>query len=204
MPLVCVFLFASPCPAAQKVELLSLPADLDLNCLVPLLNRGEITSIMSKKDGELKQVTLITIVNATPAKTWAVVNDYDHYNEFMTKNLVTKVIGHDGADTIVAYYIELPGPNFKYTLRHHPIPPNRIDAWPENDKGDIKTGAYRWEFFPYAEGTKTFLVYTLYTDIRDTSWIIRLALRADPSIEHMLNSSSAFVHIRSIKKRAEE
>jgi hypothetical protein len=113
------------------------------------------------------------------------------------------VISREGNDAVLSYTIDLPGPDFEYTLRHHHTPYTRVDIRPENDKGDIKTGAWRWELIPLSE-TRTVLVYTLYTDIRESSWVLKMALKSDPSMEHGINIATGLVTISAIKRRAEK
>lgn len=188
--------------AKNRVELASLPEKMDLAALGPLLEKGEITLVSSNRDGGFKQGSVICLVAASPAKTWNAVTDYEHYAAFMPNVARIRILKREGSDAVLAYELDIPGPNFFYTLRHHHTPPTRVDIWPEDDKGDIRTGCWRWELFPYAGG-RTILVYHLYTDVRESSWILRQALKADPSMEHGLNVATGLVTVRAVKRWAE-
>lgn len=188
--------------AKNQVELASLPAKMDFAALGPLLEKGEMTLISSNPDGSFKQGTVICLVAASPGKTWAAVTDYEHYADFMPNVERIRILKREKDDAVLAYELDIPGPNFFYTLRHHHVPPSRVDIWPEDDKGDIRTGSWRWELFPYAGG-RTVLVYHLYTDVRESSWILRQALKADPSMEHGLNVATGLVTVRAVKRWAE-
>lgn len=187
----------------RKIELAPLPDKFDVCTMAPMLDQGELIWVNSQKDGQFKQASIMSIVNATVRKTWDAVTDYDHYNEFMPNAKKIVVLSRQSNDAILSYTIDLPGPDFIYTLRHHHTPYTRVDIWPENDKGDIKTGAWRWELFPLGEN-RTVLVYTLYTDIRESSWILNIALKSDPSMEHGINIATGLVTINAIKRRAEK
>jgi ribosome-associated toxin RatA of RatAB toxin-antitoxin module len=187
----------------RKIELAPLPDKLDVVAMAPMLTQGELIWVNSQEDGKLKQASIMSIVNAPVKKTWDAVTDYDHYNEFMPRAKKIIVLSREGGDAVLSYTIDLPGPDFVYTLRHHHTPMTRVDIWPENDKGDIKTGAWRWELFPYSEN-KTILVYTFYTDIRESSWILKIALKSDPSMEHGINIATGLVTVNAIKRWAEK
>ena len=187
----------------RKIELAPLPDKFDVCTMAPMLDQGELIWVNSQKDGQFKQASIMSIVNATVRKTWDAVTDYDHYNEFMPNAKKIVVLSRQGNDAVLSYTIDLPGPDFVYTLRHHHTPYTKVDIWPENDKGDIKTGAWRWELFTLGEN-RTVLVYTLYTDIRESSWILNIALKSDPSMEHGINIATGLVTINAIKRRAEK
>jgi ribosome-associated toxin RatA of RatAB toxin-antitoxin module len=194
---------ASASAKPRKIELAPLPEKFDVSAMAPMLDQGELIWVNSQKDGQFKQASIMSIVNATVKKTWDAVTDYDHYNEFMPNAKKIIVLSRDRDDAVLSYTIDLPGPDFVYTLRHHHTPYTKVDIWPENDKGDIKTGAWRWELFPYGEN-KTILVYTFYTDIRESSWILKIALKSDPSMEHGINIATGLVTVNAIKRRAEK
>lgn len=193
-------------PASAKpgrIQLAPLPEKLDVRAMAPMLDQGEIIWVSSQKDGKLKQASIMSVVNAPVKKTWDAVTDYENYNEFMPNAKKIVVLSRQGGDAVLSYTIDLPGPDFVYTLRHHHTPYTKVDIWPENDKGNIKTGAWRWELFPLGEN-RTVLVYTLYTDIRESSWILNIALKSDPSMEHGINIATGLVTINAIKRRAEK
>ena len=187
----------------RRIELAPLPDKFDVSTMAPMLDQGELIWVNSQKDGQFKQASIMSIVNATVKKTWDAVTDYNHYNEFMPNAKKIIVLSRDRDDAVLSYTINLPGPDFVYTLRHHHTPYTKVDIWPENDKGDIKTGAWRWELFPLGEN-RTVLIYTIYTDIRESSWILKIAIKADPSMEHGINIATGLVTINAIKRRAEK
>lgn len=201
--ILCLAIAGTASAKPRKIELAPLPEKLDVRAMAPLLEQGELIWVNSQKDGKFKQASIMAVVNAGVKKTWDTVTDYDHYNEFMPNAKKIVVLSREGNDTVLSYTIDLPGPDFVYTLRHHHTPYTKVDLRPENDKGDIKTGAWRWELIPLSEN-KTVLVYTLYTDIRESSWVLKMALKSDPSMEHGINIATGLVTISAIKRRAEK
>jgi len=190
-------------PGGQKVELESVSNRIDLAELAPFLARGELSFVESKKNGKLKQVTVIGLINAEPHRVWSALTDYDHYAEFIPSVVEATVIKREGADVVVEYEIEVPGSNVEYTRRHRHFPKKRIEIWLEDEEGDIQTGGWRWEIISHAGGKKTILVHTAYYNVAESSWILRQFLKSNPTTEHGLNVASAQVGVRAMKKRAE-
>lgn len=186
------------------VEIESLVSRQEVTSLLPLLKRGEISLVRSRRDGRLKQVTVVGLVQAPPAKVWAVITDYAHYTRFMPSVEECEVTRRERNDVVVSYELEVPGVNMEYRLRHRHTPQSRIDIWLEDDDGDIQTGGWRWELWPHAGGSQTILLYHLYTDVRESSWILRQALETQPAMEHGLNVATGLVTVRAIKKQAEK
>jgi hypothetical protein len=188
--------------AGRKVELSPLPKEINVASMAPLLEKGDMMWISSHKDGRLKQATIMAIAQAPLEATWEALTDYDHYIDYIPNAKSITVVSRTGNDVVIKYVISLPVSNFKYTLRNRHTYPLRIDSWPEDDKGDIKTGAWRWELIPLGQN-KTIIVYTFYTDIRESSWMIKFVLRIDPSMEHSINIATGMVTVNAMRRRAE-
>ena len=199
---------ASPVDSARagqpQVKLESITSTVDVQKLLPFLARGELAFVESKPNGKLKQATVMAQVLAPPAVVWKVLTDYEHYADFIPNVAEAKVVKREGNDVVVAYEIEVPGSNVEYTRRDRLFPPNRIEGWVDDDEGDITRGAWRWQLFPVAAGTKTILVLTLYYDVSESSWILRQFLKSNPTTEHGLNVASGQVAVRAMKQRAEK
>jgi hypothetical protein len=187
----------------RKIELSPLPDKINVASMAPMLDKGDMIWVSSYKDGKLKQATIMSIVNAPLKTTWNALTDYDHYMDFIPNAKRITVLSREGNDVVLKYVISLPVSNFSYTIRNRHTYPTRIDSWPEDDKGDIKSGAWRCELFSFGED-KTILVYTFYTDIRESSWIIKFVLKIDPSIEHSINIATGMVTVSAIRRWAED
>jgi ribosome-associated toxin RatA of RatAB toxin-antitoxin module len=202
--LAAALLLPSPTIAVKQVKLGSLIGRVDFKPLVPLLEKGELSLVESYRSGRLRQVTVVALVKATPDRVWRVLTDYENYVDFMPNLDEIEITKRQGADVVIDYELEVPGPNMDYTLIHHHVPKTRIDVTLADDEGDIQTGAWRWELIPHQNGGQTILVYSLYTDVRESSWVLRQVMKSQPSLEHGLNVATGLVTIRAIKKRAEK
>ncbi len=188
----------------KQVKLGTIVGRVDFDPLVPLLRKGELSLVESYRSGRLRQVTVIALVKASPDRVWSVLTDYDHYVEFMPNLDEIEITRREGSRVVIAYELEVPGPNMDYTLIHQHTPKKTIEITLADDEGDIQTGAWRWELIPHQNGGQTILVYSLYTDVRESSWVLRQIMKSQPSLEHGLNVATGLVTIRAIKKRAEK
>lgn len=187
----------------NRPELVSLADKLNISALTPLVEQGEICLIHSDQTGKFKQATIICLVDATPKDLWCIVTDYERYMEFMPKLANISVLKRQGNDVIVAYELDMPGPNFSYTLHHRHRPTDRINILVENEGWDIRTGSWRWEFIPGPKADKTLLIYYLSTDVRESSWLLKQALKSQPNMEHGINVATGLMTVKAIKNRAE-
>jgi ribosome-associated toxin RatA of RatAB toxin-antitoxin module len=202
--LIAALLLPFPIGAVKQIKLGSLIGRVDFESLVPLLEKGELSLVESYRSGRLWQVTVVALVKASPDRVWRVLTDYQNYVKFMPNLDEIEITKRQGADVHIAYELEVPGPNMDYTLIHHHVPKTRIDITLADDEGDIQTGAWRWELIPHQNGGQTILVYSLYTDVRESSWVLRQIMKSQPSLEHGLNVATGLVTVRAIKKRAEK
>lgn len=184
--------------AAAKPTLETLPAD-KLQAMPDLLRHGDVALIESHDNGRLKQISLMTFVNAPPQLTHDVVADLGRYPEFlknMTKCTVTR--NPDGTvdqSWVIRYTIV----SFNGTLRHRFNDDGSIDL-EATDKED--NARFRWEFHP-AEGGTVLVMYG-YTDVMHSPSIIRNGVERAPTLEHGLALSTQLVQLRAMRQRAEK
>ncbi len=176
----------------------------DVAALAPLLELGELSLVESYPNGRLKQATVIGLIKAPPARVWEVITDYRRYPRMIPSVVEIEVLSKKGDDVVLEMEIEVPGSNVEYKRHDRLFPRHRIEMWPEDDEGDITRGRWRWELLPHADGTQTILIYTLYYDVGESSWILRQFLKETPTAEHGLNVATGQVSIRAFKRAAEK
>jgi ribosome-associated toxin RatA of RatAB toxin-antitoxin module len=181
----------------------SVGATLDLEAMAALIGDNELALVASHPDGTFKQATVMAVVNAPRDIVWGVITDYDNFAEFLPGIDRANITYAQGDETVIAYRLNVPGPNISYTVRYTHNYPDSIDMRLEDDKGAIKTGGWRFELYPFDDGKKTFIVYYLITDVKEASWIIRYILKNHPVLEHGINVATGLVTVRPMKMRAE-
>lgn len=168
-----------------------------------LLHPGRAAEVAGK-DREVRFASAAVRIAAPVSAVAAVIRDFAAYPEFMPqteKVSVTKA--PDGADRVAfRLRFELPvgGIRLDYTLDHRATPDGGIE-WTLVE-GDMAANAGRWEFFA-AGPNETVAVYTLWSDLRSTSFILRQILDAQPDLDLAIPVSSAWTVAESVKRRVE-
>jgi ribosome-associated toxin RatA of RatAB toxin-antitoxin module len=185
--------------AHAKTTLTLLPPDV-LGRLTPFLERGELSLIESKKDGSLRQITMMTVVDAPPAAVYSVVATPDRYPEFVPNMSKSRVTRRGRGVALVDWELEVPLNNLEGTNIYR-FGQDYIDI--EAVSGDLPEGHWRWEIHPTPGGRSVVVVY-VYTDVRRASWIMRQLVKRHRSAEHASVLSAATVFMKSLKLRAEK
>ncbi|NMB76758.1 MAG: hypothetical protein GYA21_16700 [Myxococcales bacterium] len=176
----------------------------DVTAFLPLLRSGDLTLVESRPDGRLKQVTVLGLVSAPPQRVWDALTDYAHYRDFMPSLAGFEIVRCEGDEVVAAYEVEVPGSNLEYRLRHRHRPPARVDISLADADGDIRTGAWRWDLVACPGGQQTIVLYTLYTDVRESSWIVRRVLKSQPAMEHAMNVATGLLTVSAVRRWAEK
>lgn len=167
--------------------------------LQPFLERGELALIESQKNGRLRQITVMTLVDAPPNITLGVLSAPARYPEFVPNMVLSRVTRRTGDVALVDWEMDVPISNLEGTnlFRFH-----RGAVEIETVSGDIKEGAWRWEVQP-AAGERSVVVALVYTDIRSASWLMRRLIDRHRSAEHAAVLSASTVFMKALKVRAE-
>jgi ribosome-associated toxin RatA of RatAB toxin-antitoxin module len=183
------------------------PDHINYNTLIPLLEKGEMNINYFNTDGTYKQATVFSLISAPPEKVWPVVVDFDNYPTYMPRVGSLEILKRDPTDTWLYYGLEIPGPNYFFTVRTSQERPKRIDFIPEKYKGADLKGGWRYELYPVDNGKKTVLVFKMYCDTRDQSWFLRQIMKMDPTWEMPLNLginlSTGILNLQAIKRKVE-
>ena len=181
---------------------------IDMASVTKLMKKGELLIIEEKSDGSLDLVTSGIIINAPPEKVYEVILDYGKYPEYMPSTEEVTVLKEEGNIKHVQYRIK-----FKFSVLKYEVTyvldmehfPNKGTKWDllESKDGKIKSTYGSWQLFPI-EGGRTAAFYSVYSDIKNISWIIRKIFEAEPSMEISVNASSCVMVLKSLKNRVED
>ena len=185
--------------AGAKTKLVTLPRET-IATLTPFLARGELALIESKVDGSLRQITVMTLVDAPPEVAYGVVAAPERYPEFVGSMAKSEVTRRQGRVAIVDWELEVPLNNLEGTNLFR-FGENVIEI--ETISGDIPEGIWRWEIHP-APGGKSIVVEYAYSDIRRASWFMRQLIQRHRAAEHATVLSASTVFMKALKLRAEK
>lgn len=193
--------------APPRLADLGLPADglakLVGDGQLVLLHPGRAATIGGKAR-EVRFASAAVRIAAPVSEVAAVIRDFARYSEFMPQTeKVTVTKAPDGADRVAfRLRFELPvgGIRLDYTLDHRATPDGGVE-W-TLVAGDMAANAGRWEFFAVGP-QETVAVYTLWSDLRSTSFILRQILDAQPDLDLAIPVSSAWTVAESVRRRVE-
>jgi ribosome-associated toxin RatA of RatAB toxin-antitoxin module len=171
-----------------------------LEGLVPLLDIGTLALIESHPGGELRQVAVLTTVEAPRDRLAGVVGQPGAYPEFMTSLKRMEVERTQDHELALNWKISVPMASMSGRSKMVFRPDGSIDAWTVG--GDVKDGRWRWEFHALDE-ERSVPVHYVYSDLRESSFFTRIVLNAEPMLEHGIVGASGTVAVTGMKARAE-
>lgn len=178
---------------------------LDQSSLQTLLSQGALVIVRQRKDMSLINVTAAKVVNAPPEAVWAVVTDFENYPRFMTQTIEEKVLERQGDKMLVEQTLaikvwQLPTVDLTYRLAYQLKPASRIRFW---HAGGPLEGTYGgWDFVP-AGPNRTFVFYTLYSNLTSLGWGLGSVMKAQPDFMAGINITTANLVAQSIKDETE-
>ena len=180
--------------ASAEMRLTTLDAATILG-LQPLLERGEVVLIEAKKNGRLRQGTVLKIADASAEAVLAVVADMESYPRFIPNVVRSEIVQSDGVRTDLAWELEIPFVNLSGVNRVVDERPAGIRYRPL--EGDIKQARFRWEATPLGDG-RSVVAHYVAADIGEASWFLEKFIEARPSVEPGAVVSTALVLVKAI------
>jgi ribosome-associated toxin RatA of RatAB toxin-antitoxin module len=187
-----------PVPAFDEIPLG--PGGFDLASLKKLLEHGQLALIQSNDDGSLRQVALLTVVDAPKAKLASVVCDPAKYPQFIP-NLAKQTVTEEAKGKLkLEYELEVPMVNLDGVSQMTIEADGSVDVVAIG--GDIKRGRWRWEFNSIGDQV-TVPVHYAYSDVSETSWFVKKLIEKQPLFEHGIVVAASTVALTAMKARAE-
>jgi ribosome-associated toxin RatA of RatAB toxin-antitoxin module len=178
-----------------------------VRALAPMLRSSDITLIESEPSGQMKQISIFTLVAAPPTKVRETLLDAARYIDIVRNFKVSRVT--PTADGSFDHYYELSYGLFSVDGANHyvqfPADPNS-DAPPveiiDTDDGPGGTRHYRWEFYGVAGAT----VVAMYgfTNVRHSGGLVAKLFQRVPQLEHGMALVSQATLAFSVKQRSEQ
>lgn len=187
--------------------LATLPA-AQLRGLAPLLRSTDLVLVESQPTGELRQLTVVTLVAAPPELVRDVILSVEHYPEFV-RNLSSSQVTRNPDGTFdhsyeLSYTLFSFGGRVRYLAlprapggEHGDAPPVEIF-----DPDPTRNRRYRFEF--YASGGATVLVAYGCNSLQHSIELVTKILRRVPSLEHGLALMTQMAFTLSMRARAEQ
>ncbi len=192
------FAESGPRPSLHSLGLgtTSLPHE----AVAPMLELGTLALIESTDAGRVRQVALLTSVEAPSTRVREVVAAPQRYPEFISslKDQSAELRADGSLD--LTWHIKVPMVSMKGTSRMDFLDDGSIEV--RTTSGDIADGLWRWEFHSVGEERSIPVLY-VYHDLRKSSFVTGLLLEAEPLLEHGMVGASGAIALSSMKTRAE-
>mgnify|MGYP000863019520 CR=1 FL=1 len=178
-----------------------------VRALAPLLRANDVTLIESEPSGQMKQVSMFTLVAASPSQVRDTLLDAARYIDSMRNFKSSKVTQRP--DGTFDHFYELSYGLFSVdgTNRYVSLPADpSSDAPPvemfDVDEGPGGTRHYRFEFYS-AAGATVVAMYG-FTNVRNSGGLVAKLFQRIPQLEHGMALVSQATLLFSIKHRAEQ
>ena len=182
---------AGGCP-----ELLS---NKDLVLLAPLLVRGQVIITDSRKHGRLKQATVVDTINASSNKVINAVSKPANYGRMI--KAISDITVHSAKEDKIVFSWALGFSIFNLTSQNN-MTTQEKGVMIEAMDGELKGSFWRWQIEPISKN-KTIVAYHGFTDVGNTTYILKKTVKREPYLEHGIVAGSNIIMLRAMKKIVE-
>ena len=116
-----------------------------------------------------------------------------------------EVVSREGNEEVVAFEnvfkFSILKQTVRYTNRNHLVPGKGY--WWELEDGDLAASFGSWEVVPLDGGKRSAAVYSVYTDIRSVSAIVKYFIDTQPGMDVAFNASTCVLVLKAIRDRVE-
>jgi len=166
---------------------------------------GPFDLIRRRTDKRLPMVTSGIIIEAEPAKVWAVLIDYEKRPEIVTGVSKIKDLKWEGNKATLVQYNFIKFSFIKFDWKERRIymhyPQKRIVFY-EVDKPNEAIGGY--ELIPMDNGKATLLLYSVVADLRNWGFPVGTMARSIPLIEEILITSATVMIVTGVRDYVEK
>ena len=181
---------------AKTMQVVSRAADLPLEVLTRLCDRGLLALVESHADGSSRQVVLFAHLNAPPDRVYDVLMDVEAYPRFVSTIDSVRIIGRRRGMMAFKWALDLPLFGLDGTRLQRGRRPTLIES--RGAAGDLRGTRERWELYPTPNGTLVAFYRAL--DIETGGFLLRTLVDLEPSTEAGANLSSGFIHLRGLQR----
>ncbi|HUT54799.1 MAG TPA: SRPBCC family protein [bacterium] len=170
-----------------------------------LFEQGSLLIVRQKPDMTLINITGGQVVNAPLAKVWEVINDFEHYPEFMPQTTEEKVLDRPSENRVLVEQSigikiwQLPSVDITYKLMQELEPKSKVRFW--HLDGSLPGTYGGWDLVP--AGGQTMIFYTLYSNLTALGWGLGGIFKSQPDFMAGVNATTVIMVTKAVKKEAE-
>ncbi len=199
-----IFLTTHP-GAGEEVEGIVMKG-LDPLQVAALARQGSLLIVKLKPDGKLKEIVAATLVNASPDKVWATIQDYDNYPKFMPQTTNMRIISKPAENQLITEQtIRIEIYVLKVKLAYQmlqKLEPNKKIRF-TYVSGDLPGTFGGYDLVEVPGKNQTLLFYSLYSNLTKLSWPIGPIMESQPDFLTSVNVSTGSMVVKAIKEETE-
>lgn len=182
------------------LALLPLALATDAAHLAAIAEDGLVVLVDKAADGSLKSVKAAAVVDAPRDRVWALVTDFDAYEQWAPQMVDATVVSRTDTQVDVAFDLafrfSVVSKHVKYTMRHTLDAPSTVRF--DLVEGDMSGARGGWELHDL--GGRTLVVYENITDLSSMGWIVGALLEEQPAMELAIQSSTVATMVEAVEK----
>ncbi|MBI2375153.1 MAG: hypothetical protein HYV07_14250 [Deltaproteobacteria bacterium] len=161
------------------------------------LARGDLALIESDGDA-LKQVLLLSPVDAPPDKVFDLLMDVEAYPKFVATIASTLVLKRGGSMLEYRWKLDVPLISLQGTRLQRGRRPTLVEV--RFTSGNFEGSRERWELYPLDGGKRTLVACYRKLETSTAGMVMQAVASLEPSFPAALSVASSFVHVRSIQR----
>ncbi len=166
--------------------------------LAPLLATGDVLLLEPTPSGTFSQATVFANLPIPAAQAYGLIADPSNYMRMSPSIDAIEVHERTSLGALFTSSIRVPFGHISTTVRMTFAGKQVIET--RFAGGDLKTGSFRWQFVP--DGGKSQAIYSLKTDIGESSWMVRKMVKARPEMQFGGNAGTGLVTVWGLRRMA--
>lgn len=183
--------------AAQSLQPLPWSAQETASRLSDLTQSSDVIWLETTSSGEFIQASVFSQLPLSAEAAYDLVRQPENYKRMSPSVDSVEVLERNAQGIRYSTKVNIPFGSIQNDIQMKVTPPDRIET--SFVGGDLKTGAFCWNFVPLGANLSS-VIYTLKTDVRETNWMVRQAVKTRPETQHGGNSGTGLITVWGLKR----
>lgn len=197
MPLLMLGMLWTSSVEAQSLQPLPWSAAETTSRLSALMQSSDVIWLETTSSGDFIQASVFTQIPAAADAAFELMRQPENYKRMSPSVESVEVLERNEKTLRYRTKVHIPFGSIHNDIQMTLSPPERIET--SFVGGDLKTGAFAWNFVPLSSNLSS-VIYTLKTDVRETNWMVRQAVKTRPETQHGGNSGTGLITVWGLKR----
>ncbi len=178
---------------------------LDTGSLIGLLSEGTLILVKERPGGGVESVLSGVQINAPADRVFDTIQDFESFPSFMPQTDMVRILSHDGNEYNLEFKVSLKfgiiSTKFSYVLKHI-VDRSNMSIRFDYVKGEPKDVHGMWKVVRLSEDSSA-VFYEFHSNLRSLGFMMKKVLSAEPSLETAIQTSTAYMITKALKKKME-